>query len=323
MAELGVILKAFSDETRMRVLRLICAQELSVSEIVEILQAPQSRISRHLGILRRAGLAADRKEGNRVYYRLPVSELAGFASAVWEATRAQAGREAFHPADLDRLEDVLAKRKARSGEYFDAVAAEWDRIRRDYIEDALPFLLAGDLLRPGSVAVDVGTGTGEVLLALARAGVRVIGVDSSDRMLAACRARLAAAGVEGVELRRGDAEALPLVDGECDIAFSSMLLHHLGDPAKGVREMARVVAPGGKVVVIDLARHDQEWAREAMADLWLGFDEPQVRRWVAQAGLTDIRYSCSVIASPAEADGGRKLRTFVAVATKPPGAEED
>ena len=319
MPRVSVILKAFAEETRLRILRLISVQELSVKELVEALEVPQPRISRHLGVLRRAGLAEDRREGNRIFYRVPTGGMGPLAEAVWKAVQSGQGWDGFYREDLDRLEEILAKRKARSKAYFDGVVSEWDRIKRNYIQDALPFLVAANLVRPEGVAVDVGAGTGEVLLALARTGAKVIGVDNSEKMLAVCRQRAEDAGLKNVELRAGDAEALPLADEECDTALSSMLLHHLGDPARGVAELARVVRPGGKVVIIDLAKHDHEWAREIMADVWLGFTEQQIRQWLSRAGLVDVTCSSSAIASPAKDGAKEKLQTFVAVATKPPG----
>jgi ubiquinone/menaquinone biosynthesis C-methylase UbiE/DNA-binding transcriptional ArsR family regulator len=319
MAEFSSILKALGEETRLRILRLISSQELSVNELVEALGLPQPRISRHLSVLRQAGLAEDRREGNRVFYRMSLGEIGPFAQAVWQAVQShQANGEPFR-GDQERLKAVLAKRRARSKAYFDTVVSEWDRIKRDYIQDALPFLVAANLVRADSVAVEVGTGTGEVLVALARTGARVIGVDSSEKMLQACRQRVQASGLRSVELRVGDAEALPVADGECDTALSSMLLHHLADPGKGVAELARVVRAGGKVVIVDLAKHDQEWAREVMADVWLGFTERQIRGWLARAGLAEVTYSSSAIASPAKGGAAEKLQTFVAVAAKPPG----
>jgi len=315
MEDIAVILKALAEETRLRLLRLLAGHELSVGELVEALRVPQSRISRHLAVLRRAGLVRDRREGNWVYYRAVADEAAG---DLWRAVEPHLAGERFHPGDLGRLDKLLAKRRERSKAYFDSVVSEWDRIKRDYIQDALPFLVIANLLRPDAVAVDVGTGTGEVLPALAARAAKVIGVDSSEKMLDACRARLEEAKLANVELRRGDAEALPLADAECDLALCSMVLHHLADPARGVAELARVVRPGGKVVLVDLVEHDRDWTREVMADLWLGFAPEKVSLWLQRAGLTDATYITSAIDSPLKDGPRRKLRTFIAAATKPP-----
>lgn len=316
------ILKAFGEGTRLRILRLISAQELSVKELVDTLGLAQPRVSRHLAVLRRAGLAEVRRESNRVYYRLAEGQARAeaFAGAVWQAIRAHQADEDFFPADLQRLRTVVARRAEQTRAYFDQVATEWDRIKRQHIHDALPFMVVANLVRPHSVAADVGAGTGEMLPELAGLVAKVIGVDSSERMLEACRARVDAQALGNVELRLGDAEDLPLADGECDTVFARMMLHHLADPPGGVREMARAVRQGGKLVLIDLVRHDHDWAREIMADVWLGFTEQQVRRWLAAAGLADVTYSPSAIPSPMKQARSRspgKLQAFVAVGTKP------
>lgn len=316
MADPAIILKAMAEATRLRILRLIETQELSVGELVEILRMPQPKVSRHLAVLRRAALVADRREGNCIYYRMPTAELDSLARDVWQAVRAHDDGDRRAAGDSLRLQRVLVRRKTRTASYFDAVAEVWDRIKADYIADALPFLIVSNLLRSDSIAVDVGTGTGDVLLALAPKARRVIGIDSSDKMLATCRKRVEQAGLSNVELRAGEAEALPLSDGEADVALASMVLHHLTDPARGIAEMARVVRPGGKVVIIDLVEHAHDWAREVMADVWLGFTEPQVRGWLEQSGLKNVTYSVSSIDSPIADAARQKLQAFVAVGVK-------
>jgi ArsR family transcriptional regulator len=201
------------------------------------------------------------------------------------------------------------------------VCAEWDRIRRHYIEDTLSFLMVSSLIQPDAVAVDVGTGTGEVLLSLAKMAGRVIGVDRSEKMLAVCRQRVAEAKLDNVELIRAEAEQLPLDDACCDVAFSSMLLHHLSDPAAGVREMARIARPGGKVVITDLVHHDCDWTREVMADVWLGFEEEQIRAWLAAAGLESVAYWPTRMPASADPENVGKLQAFIATGVKPGGGE--
>ena len=316
MADKIDILRAFGEEIRLRILRLLSAQELFVGELVEILQMPQPRVSRHLGTLRRLDLVRDRREGNWVYYRMDPQKLPPFARAIWDVIDGRALGEAFFPEDEIRLASVLAGRKDRTRTYFNEIAEQWDRIKARYVQDAMGFLIVANLVRPGSIAADIGAESGELLISLAATAGKVIGVDSSEKMLDACRRRVSAAGLGNVDLRQGDAESLPLADGECDTAFSSMLLHHLPDPAVGVREMARVVRPGGTVVLIDLVRHNHDWAREVMADLWLGFTEQQVRGFLAGAGLADAAWSASSVPSPAGGGPDEKLTVFIAAATK-------
>jgi len=312
MAMLVAMLKCLAEETRLRILRLVTVQELAVNELVDTLSLPQPRVSRHLAVLRRVGLVRDRRDGNLIYYRASADEMPPPAGPVWRAVHEALADGPFHPGDLTRLEATLARRGARSRGYFDDVLAEWDRIRRSYIDDALSASITAGLVPRGAVAADIGTGTGRLLPWLAKAASRVIAVDRSERMLAVCRERLAREGLANVELRAGEAEALPLADGECDVVFSSMLLHHLADPAAGAREMARIVRPGGRLVVSDLAKHEEDWTREVMADLWLGFAEAQVRQWLAAAGLTDVTYTCKPARPGRRAGAMRKLPAFLA-----------
>ena len=315
MADVARLLKVFAEETRLRILRVLAAQELCVSELVEALEVPQSSISRHLTALKQAGLVRDRREGAWIYYRVASGEP--FVTSLWEALRPYLEGEEFFPGDGARLAGVLGRREARSKAYFDVVASEWDRIRRLYIDDTLAFHVMASLVRPEAVVVEVGIGTGEITVALAQKVARVIGVDTSEKMLQACRERVEKYGLANVTLRLGEAEALPVADRECDTAYSAMLLHHLADPGIGIREMARVVKPGGKVIISDLVEHHYDWVREVMADVWLGFTEEQVREWLTGAGLADITYSSAAVPAPLEEDSESRLRAFVATATKP------
>ena len=316
MSRLLPTLRAFGEETRLRILRLVSARELAVGELVEALGAPQARVSRHLAVLRRAELVTARREGNCLYYRMAGEGLSPFAAAVWRAVRAAQSDDGFFPGDLQRLRDALARRESRSSAYFDDVVAQWDRVRRSYIDDALTPEAAAGLVGPEMVVADVGTGTGQLLEALARAARAVIAVDRSEKMLALCAAKARRLGLANVHLRRGRAEALPVASGSCDAAFSSMVLHHVADPAAAVCELARIVRPGGRVVVSDLVEHDEDWTREVMADLWLGFSEAHVRRWFAAAALGDVAYSCGRPGGARRGERPRKLRAFVATAVK-------
>lgn len=315
MADPARVLKVYAEETRLRVLRLLSAHELCVSELVEALGIPQSSISRHLTALKQGGLVRDRREGAWIYYRVALGEP--FVTSLWEVIRPYLEDDEFFAGDGERLAGVLSRREARTKAYFSVVASEWDRIRRLYIDDTLAFHVMASLVRSKAVVLEVGTGTGEILVALAQRVARVIGVDSSQKMLQACRERVEKYGLTNVTLRRGEAEALPVEEGECDTAYSSMLLHHLGDPGRGMGEMARVVKPGGKVVISDLVKHDYDWVREVMADVWLGFTEQQIRDWLTGAGLADITYSSSAVPAALNGDHQSRLRAFVATATKP------
>ena len=316
MQDTASILKCFAENTRLRILRLVSMQELAVKELVSVLSLPQPRVSRHLAVLRRAGLVQDRREGNWIYYRTVADELGPLAAAVWDAVRASLADCDFFPKDLTRLDETLAGREDHSRDYFETMVAEWDRVRRRHIDDALSEDVVAGLVHDRAVVAEIGAGTGQLLVWLAQRAARAIGVDRSERMLQICAERLRREGLDNVELRTGQAEKLPLADGECDVVFSSMLLHHLADPAAGIAEMSRIARPDGKVVVSDLAKHDQDWTREVMADLWLGFTPEQIGQWFAAAGLGDVRYSCDPGAGPGRSGSARKLRTFIAIAVK-------
>ena len=316
------ILKALSEEVRLRIFRLVSMQELYVNELVSILDISQPRVSRHLAVLKNAALVVDRREGNWIYYNANDSTSDPFAVEIRRTITDHLLSDKFFPEDLNRLTDVLARRKASSTAWFDSVASEWDRIKHNYIQDMLPFMVATNFIQSGAVAADIGTGTGEVLLTLAASAGKVIGIDSSPRMLDVCRDRVAESGLDNIELRLGDAEALPLGDAECDTVFSSMLLHHLPRPQQGIAEMARALTPGGKVVILDLVKHANDWTREVMADLWLGFTEAQIQEYLREAGFVDLSYSTSTVLSPPGGQRAGKLQIFIAIAAKAPSGAE-
>jgi ArsR family transcriptional regulator len=293
-------------------------EELAVQDLMQVLGMAQSRVSRHLAILRGAGLLHDRRDGTFVHYVLALPETGPWREG-WELARRTLGAQGAKSLDatLERdaaaLARVLEARSARSRSFFDAVGPEWDSLRKVFNDDALRARAIARLVPSGVRVADVGTGTGVLALELARLGLRVVAVDHSPRMLAAARAKLAEAGLADVELRRGEAGALPLADGEVHAAFAHMVLQYLPSPADALREMARIVEPGGVVVVADFVSHDREWMRSELGVQWLGFTEAEVRGWLSDAGLGDFRFDEVAPLSP-----GRDLPgSFVASARKP------
>jgi len=258
----------------------------------------QSRVSRHLAILRGAGLLRGRRDGTFVYYHFVAPE-SGVWREGWELAKrnlaaagppgAGAPKDATLARDAAALARVLEARSARSRAFFDAVGPEWDALRKVFNDEALRARAVARLVPPGLRVADVGTGTGILALELAQLGLRVVAVDNSPRMLEAAQAKLAAAGVRGVELRRGEAGRLPLADAEMDGAFAHMVLQYLPSPGDAIREMARTVRPGGVVVIVDFVRHDREWMRAELGVTWLGFAETEVRSWFAAARLKEFR----------------------------------
>ncbi|MEN8183582.1 MAG: metalloregulator ArsR/SmtB family transcription factor [Myxococcota bacterium] len=281
------VFKLLSDPTRVRILSLLEREELAVQELMDVLGMAQSRVSRHLAILREAGLLRDRRDGTFVFYRLALPD-AGAWARVWPLVREAMAGDPSRERDEAALASVLEARATRSRSFFDAVGPEWDALRKVFQDDWLRSRAICRLVPRGLTVADIGTGTGILALELARLGLRVVAVDRSERMLEAAREKLVHSGLSGVELRRGDAAALPLGDQSVDAAFAHVVLQYLASPGDALLEMARIVRPGGLVVVADFQRHEQEWMRQELGVVWLGFAAEEVRSWFEAAGLTDF-----------------------------------
>ncbi len=276
-------LRVAADPNRLRILLLLKGEELSVAELQEILTMGQSTISTHLSQLKQAGLVEDRRTGKNNLYRLapgngsPLDEILG-----------QAEREIPEAAgDQSARTRVLRKRQDKTRAFFDSVAG---RLNRDYVPGKSWKSLAEALLRllPPMVIADLGAGEGSFALLLARRARRVLAVDSSARMIDVGREEARRSHIANVDFRLGDMEDLPLAAGEADLAFFSQSLHHALHPERALEEAARILAPGGRVVILDLARHRFEEARELYADEWLGFSESELELMLAGAGFTQI-----------------------------------
>jgi len=178
-----------------------------------------------------------------------------------------------------------------SRQYFETVAPQWESMRRGFFSEAVrekAFAVAD--VEPGKSAADIGAGSGFVTEGLLRLGLRVIAFDRSESMLEEMKRRFGEGGA--VEYRTGEAESLPLDDRSVDYVFANMVLHHVESPPAAIREMARILKPGGKLVITDLDRHDFEFLRKEHCDRWMGFDRPDVARWVAEAGLLNVKIDC-------------------------------
>ncbi|MFW5947000.1 MAG: ArsR/SmtB family transcription factor [Gemmatimonadota bacterium] len=282
-------LSSLSDETRGRILHVLETRELTVSELVSVLQLPQSTVSRHLRILSDEGWVTSRAEGPRRYYRR-ATRLEPEARRLWEVVRPslRGSREAAQ--DAERAREVLARRRTRSQEFFSTAAGRWDSVRRDLFGEApeLPALLA--LLDPDWVVGDLGCGTGQLAETVSPYVARVVAVDESPDMLAAARRRLSGARAGSVELREGRLEALPLEAETLDVAVLSLVLHYVPAPERALAEARRVLRPGGRLLIVDMVAHDREEYREQMGHLWQGFADGQVREWLATAGFTGVRH---------------------------------
>jgi DNA-binding transcriptional ArsR family regulator/precorrin-6B methylase 2 len=317
-------LKALSDETRLRILRLLDDEELNVNEIREVLGMSQSRISHHLAVLREAGLIRDRREGTWVFYS------AAAADARRDGFMLEGLRERWHELpgfDEDRrgLQRALARRAERSRRHFDERPDSWAVFQERSCDAALRPIALARLVDRKRLLVDVGTGAGFLLSQLSSCAERVIGVDHSRQMLRKARERAAREGLANVEFREGDLENLPIEDESADGAFAVLVLHHAPRPSTAVRELTRACRPGGRVVVVDFLPHSEEWLREEHADLRLGFEPDEVRAWFHGAGLEDFLLETWPFSrlDPEDSDSAAAgLQVFVASGTKPETNEE-
>ena len=278
---------ALADPTRARTLRLVERQELSVADLCAVLQLPQSTMSRHLKVLADEGWVSARADGTSRLYRLAIDRLDSSARRLWSLVRDETAATPLAEQDDRRLEGVLAERQTRSQAFFASSAGQWDRLRREMYGDRFDLQALAGLLDADWTVGDLACGTGQVTTALAPFVRRVIAVDRSRAMLAAARKRLGSA--EHVDLRQGTLEALPIDDRSLDAAVMSLALHYVSDPLAALRETARVLRPGGRLLVIDLLEHERQEYRQAMGHVWLGFGRDQMTGWLAEAGFENAR----------------------------------
>ncbi len=288
-------LTTLADSTRSRMLLLLERHELTVSELCTVLQLPQSTVSRHLKTLSDASWVMSRRDGTSRYYTLSLEERGGPARRLWALLRDQVGATAGADQDARRLKNVLARRQSKSQEFFETTAGQWDKLRADLFGTASHLQALPALLDERWTVGDLGCGTGQVACALAPFVARVIAVDRSGEMLQAARRRVR--DLPSVEIKRGELEALPIADAELDAATLLLVLHHLPDPAAALAEAARVLKPGGRLVMADMLPHDREEYRQQMGHVWLGFSDEQVHRLLAAAGFERVR----IVALPVDA----------------------
>lgn len=306
-------LATLSDLARLRILRLLDREELSVGELSRALQLPQSTVSRHLKVLNDAGWIVKRVEGTASFYRLVAESLPQPARELWDLARTQLSGTPTLAEDDHRLGEVLAERITDSRAFFGRVGGDWDALRRELFGDAFTAEALLALLDPAWIVADIGCGTGNAASLLAPRVRRVIAVDREEAMLEAARERLAALG--NVDFRRGDIEQLPIDDAAVDAALVVLVFHHLEDPDRAVQEIGRILRPGGVAMITDMMRHDREIYRHTMGHRHLGFDEDAARRWAAGAGLELTRFERLRADTAAKGPG-----LFVAVMRKPDGA---
>lgn len=307
MPSIVKILRAAADPNRLRILLLLQAEELSVAELQEILSMGQSTISTHLSQLKQAELVEDRRVGKSSLYRLTTSCGSELLEELL-STAAQDTPEAG--ADRAAMRRVLKKRQDKMRSFFDSMAG---RLGRDYVPGKSWKSLAEALLRlmPPLVVADLGAGDGGFALLLSQSAKKVLAVDSSEKMLDVGREQAHRLGVANIEFRLGDMEDLPIDAASVDVVFFSQSLHHAMHPPRALEEAARILRPAGRLVILDLARHRFEEARELYADEWLGFAEAELEQMLHTAGFTNV--SVSIVDRSAEAP---QFHTLLATATR-------
>jgi ubiquinone/menaquinone biosynthesis C-methylase UbiE len=282
---LADLVQALADPTRLRILALLRRLELSVGELAILLDQSQPRVSRHVRILADAGAVERRREGSWVFLTIAPEERTAPMFALLDAWADEASERVFE-CDASKLDRIRAERAEAASRYFASHADVWDSIRslhvaESEVEQAIGGALAG---QPLGRLVDIGTGTGRMIELFGRDASQAIGIDRSSEMLRLARVKLEAAGIAS-SLRQGDMYALPLEDGTADTVIIHQVLHYAHSPAEAISEAARVLTPGGRLLVIDFAAHEREELRTTDAHIRLGFDDQSMAAWFKAAGL--------------------------------------
>jgi ArsR family transcriptional regulator len=282
------LLKALADDTRLRVLHLLSQEELSGSDLMEILNLGQSRVSTHLNLLKEVGLVNDRKEGRRTYYSLG----SGPAAGLWREVLTANEDSPEFAADVAGLETLRERRRGEQRAYFDRVAASfgeqllpgrtWEGLARSLL-----------MLAPRARYADLGVGDGMLTLMLAEVASVVTAVDLSPAMLTQLQTRAKAKGIKNITTVEADIGSLPLPESSHDIVVMSQAPHHAREPVAALREAARILVSGGRLLVIDLLAHQEEWVREKLEHVHLGFTESELAGLLEAAGLRNVQVSRS------------------------------
>jgi ArsR family transcriptional regulator len=285
MKEASALYRLLGDEARLRLLRVLSAERLNVTELTGVLGLAQSGVSRHLGLLKDAGLVAEERDGGFSYYR--AAPVSGSLGDVLKRQFEGAADDAVVRADDARLQEVLRVRK----ENFDAHTGPDTRDARQLVPGRswAAWSRALGLLLPPLRVADVGCGEGYLTIEAARWASQVIAIDRSAAVLARARALARRRHVSNVVWKKGELEKLPVGEGAVDVVLLSQALHHAQDPSRALSEAVRIAVPGGRVLILDLRAHDEDWVRAKLGDRRLGFDDDELKKMMAAAGLTGTR----------------------------------
>lgn len=320
---LVTLLKAAAEPTRLRILQLLAHGEFNVKDLTRILGQSQPRISRHLKLLAEAGLIERVREGSWAYFHLADRSAAGrlgrqLIGAIEQRSDGLAARDAGRAEALKREREVAAQ------QFFLAHAAEWDSIRSLHVEEANVEAAMQRALGPGphGFLVDLGTGTARMLELLAGTYERALGIDASHAMLAYARAKLDRARLVHTQVRQGDICNLNVDDGVANVVIMHQVLHFLAAPSRAIEEAGRILAPGGRLVLVDFAPHDLEFLRDEFAHVRLGFGRAEIASWLDAAGLDLVRVE-ELVPPATDADGvaesagaGKKLTVSIWIADR-------
>jgi DNA-binding transcriptional ArsR family regulator/ubiquinone/menaquinone biosynthesis C-methylase UbiE len=312
--EIVAALKAAAEPTRLRILLLLAAGELNVKDLTQVLGQSQPRISRHLKLLAEAGLIERFREGSWAYFH--VSDRSPGGRLALDLLGLVDGSDPVIARDRERAEALKRERETAAQSYFRTHAGDWDGIRALHVAESEVEQAMSEALGPGpfKLLVDLGTGTGRTLEFFGARFERGIGFDLNQAMLAYARSTLARAGLPRAQVRHGDIYALALADGVADAVVMHQVLHFLAQPALAIREAARILAPGGKLLIVDFAPHELEFLREEHAHDRLGFAPDQVSQWLKDAGLEPLQQRDL---SPERKSGDEKLTVSLWLAEQP------
>jgi ArsR family transcriptional regulator len=283
----SALYRLLGDEARLRLLRVLSSERLNVTELTGVLGLAQSGVSRHLGLLKDAGLVVEERDGGFTYYRAAAQPGDGLLTEVLRAQFESSASDAAVRADEARLQEVLRLRK----ENFDAHAGPDTRDARQLVPGRswAAWSRALGLLMPPVKVADLGCGEGYLTIEAARWASRVVAVDRSEMVLTRAKALARRRRVSNVIWKKGELEKLPMKDASVDVAMLSQALHHAVDPVRAVAEAARVTTPGGRVLLLDLRAHEEEWVRAKLGDRRLGFADDELRRMLVAAGLAHVK----------------------------------
>jgi ArsR family transcriptional regulator len=290
MRQASALYRLLGDDARLRLLRVLRRERLNVTELTGILGLAQSGVSRHLGLLKDAGLVIEERDAGYSYYRASLSDGEAAPPGLWSLLEGQfdaADHDAAVRADEARLQEVLRVRK----ENFDTHGGGDSRDARQLVPGRswAAWSRALGLLLPPMRVADLGCGEGYLTIEAARWARQVIAVDRSDVVLDRAKALARRRRVSNVLWRRGELDKLPLKDAIVDVALLSQALHHAASPARAVAEAARITVPGGRVLILDLREHREEWVRAKLGDRTLGFNDGELKRMLTTAGLRDVK----------------------------------